>query len=363
MRYFKAANAEQMRGVSIQQNNHWVKLWLASIFVFVALIVFVGGVTRLTHSGLSMVDWNPIMGVIPPLNESQWQETFLEYQKFPEYQVKNQQMDLAGFKRIFFWEYFHRILGRTVGILFFIPWAFFLFKGWISRKFAGLTLIGFVLGGMQGLLGWYMVKSGLIQRPSVSHFRLAAHLSLALVIYSYFFWLWLDFGKTSNPQKANPKTRPLRMAALGLSALVAVQIVYGAFVAGLRAGKIYNTFPKMNGHWFPAEGLALTPLWNNWINNMATIQFTHRSLAWVIIVYLCGLIIYTKKNGQLHQIQKPLSWIVGALGLQFYLGVYTLLFQVPIWLGSLHQLGAIFLLSATLYLNFKLFNHSSTYSE
>lgn len=340
----------------------YVSLWLMALCAQVILILVVGGLTRLTHSGLSMVNWQPLIGIIPPLNEKEWLDVFRLYQNFPQFQLVNHKMSLLEFKEIFLWEYAHRVLARSVGILFLLPWLFFWLKGWITSRFAAISFIGFVLGGLQGLLGWFMVQSGLVFRPSVSHFRLAAHFSLALFIFSFFFWLLLKQNTSLPKIKAR---RPLSLSLLtgSLFSFLVLQIVYGAFVAGLKAGKIYNTFPKMAHHWFPPEALALSPNWINFFENWAAIQFSHRTIAWIIIAHVISIAILWHKKFRHIRLQKPLSWLIFALTTQFYLGVFTLINKVPIALASLHQLGAVFLLSTMIYFVFCYLGSTAQSSE
>ena len=219
-----------------------VILWLAFLCFLIIMMVGVGGVTRLTGSGLSIVDWKPIMGAIPPLNQAQWMDVFQRYQLSPQFKLINHSMSLSDFKLIFFWEYIHRLLGRGIGIAFLLPWLFFFKTGKVQGKLAGRLLGGFGLGGLQGALGWFMVKSGLVNLPYVSHYRLAAHLALALLVLSYLFWVLLDLLGTVEGQPK--KYSGLSRAFKGFTALVCLQIVYGAFTAGLKAGFGYNTFPK-----------------------------------------------------------------------------------------------------------------------
>jgi cytochrome c oxidase assembly protein subunit 15 len=235
-------------------------------------MVVLGGVTRLTGSGLSMVDWRPATGILPPLSDEAWQETFEMYQQSPEFREVNAHMDVNDFKGIFWLEFLHRLLGRLIGVAFLLPFVYFLTKGYIqAREWPKYTLM-FVLGGMQGVLGWYMVKSGLVDDPHVSQYRLTAHLVAAFLIYAYMFWIALSLLYPS--RSAVPHVWFGRTIAV--TALITLTVISGGFVAGLKAGKIYNTFPKMGEYWIPPDFLALEPAWRNFFDNMATVQFDHR---------------------------------------------------------------------------------------
>ncbi|MCB0414190.1 MAG: COX15/CtaA family protein [Bdellovibrionales bacterium] len=325
--------------------------------------VVVGGLTRLTQSGLSMVQWKPIHGIVPPLNEQEWGEEFSLYQQSPEYKKKNQGMSLDEFKYIFYWEYIHRVLGRLIGLVFFLPLVFFQLKGWlknISLKVYGLPSrlswklwIGFMLGGSQGLLGWYMVKSGLIDNPHVSHYRLAAHLGLAFFIEAYLLWILFDLMSEVKNTTMKMK-RSIQVLAQALLLVVGIQILYGAFTAGLHAGHNYNTFPKMKGDWIPEGLLAQIPIWTNFFESHLTVQFIHRSIAWLLMVLVFTLFFYSKKCS-LSEKSKRAIWVVsGLFGVQFTLGILTLIHYVPVPLASLHQIGAFFLFTSVLYLNHSL---------
>ena len=243
-----------------------IALWLIIVALLIYAMVILGGVTRLTGSGLSMVEWDPIMGVLPPLTEQEWQETFEKYKQFPEYQKKNVGMDLEGFKGIFVFEYSHRMLGRFIGLAFFIPFLFFLFKKRIRPQLTPKLIIMFVLGGLQGLLGWYMVKSGLVKDPHVSQYRLTAHFSAAILIYGYI--LWVAWG-LMNPSPQNAWVRgieKLRNHTKMAMVIIVIMIISGALVAGTRAGHGFNTFPLMNGHFFPPGLFSMSPFYLNFFD-------------------------------------------------------------------------------------------------
>lgn len=317
-----------------------VILWLGSVCAFVLLMVAVGGITRLTGSGLSIVEWKPLVGAIPPLTDRDWDEAFRTYQQFPQYKLLGASMTLAEFKRIFFWEYAHRLLARVLGLVFFVPWAYFAARRAFTKAFSVRLLAALGLGGLQGAVGWFMVKSGLVDEPNVSHYRLAAHLSIALLVLGYVFWLVLDLR--GGPARTVPSRRV--RAALGVVlVLLVAQIVYGAFTAGLHAGIGYNTFPTMQGQWIPPEALALEPAWRNAFANRATVQLLHRVLGTLLVASI-GLAWGLARAGAVDRtIRRSINWLLGAAAAQFALGVATLLFVVPLGLAAAHQLGACLL--------------------
>ncbi len=328
--------------------------WLLVGCSLVAIMVLVGGITRLTHSGLSMVTWKPVTGVIPPLNETQWQAEFTKYQTSPEYIKKNYHFTLAEFKDIFFWEYLHRLIGRIMGIVFLLPFIYFVIKGKIKQKWLLRNLvIMFLLGGLQGLAGWYMVKSGLVDNPNVSHFRLAIHFILALFLFSFIFWnvLLLLFPKKEINTKA---TGNIFLLAKILLFFTTIQFVYGAFVAGLKAGKMYPTFPKMGVEWFPNiiyENFNKQG-WFSLINDPYAIQFIHRWMAVIVLGIVIYLFIYVKKQFLSLYQKRAINLMLAVISYQFLLGVFTILYSVPVVLGVLHQFGGfMFLISilAVLY--------------
>ena len=318
--------------------------WFWTIAAFTLCVLIVGGVTRLTHSGLSIVDWDPLMGVIPPLSHDQWQAAFERYQQFPQYQKLNQGMTLGEFQFIYFWEYLHRLLARTIGIVFLVPFAFFLARRWMNRPLALRSLALFGLGGMQGLMGWLMVASGLVDRPSVSHYRLAAHLSLAFLIFGYAVWLARDLSvKDDQPRVAARVRTPLIRALAALGILLGAQIVWGAFVAGLKAGFFANTFPKMGGAWIPATLFDYDPALRNLVANPVTVQWLHRVLGTLLII---GVAVYVWQL-----LETPVGRVARRHGLillavvaiQYLLGVLTLINAVPVALGVTHQATAMLL--------------------
>jgi cytochrome c oxidase assembly protein subunit 15 len=305
-------------------------IWLASVCIVVYLMIIVGGVTRLTQSGLSMVDWQPVTGIIPPITDQEWQQEFSAYKQYPEYQKINRGMSLDEFKGIFFWEYSHRVLGRVIGMIFFIPFVIFLMLGKIERQFRPRLWIALVLGGLQGLMGWYMVKSGLVDEPRVSHYRLAAHLLLAVAILVFLFWLILDMAEVRRA-KVSPA---IRWLGSGLSVLLFLQLLFGAFTAGLDAGYGFNTYPLMHGQFLADAAVMMQPFWHNLIENGVMTQFLHRWLGALLLLGVGLLSIMSLRAGVLVW---PIIMLAIVTLTQFLLGVATLLLSVPVGLGSAHQ--------------------------
>ncbi len=324
-----------------------VATWLLVCCGLVFAMVVLGGFTRLTGSGLSMVDWRPLMGVLPPLNEQQWQRVFELYQQSPEYQLVNAHMDVDAFKSIFWLEYLHRLLGRVIGIVFFVPFAYFIARGYIRRGEWPKYLLMFLLGGLQGLLGWYMVKSGLVDVPRVSQYRLTAHLGAAFLIYSYMLWVALTL---LDPAPQGSSRHPWFTKSVLLSALIVVTIVSGGFVAGLKAGKIYNTFPMMGDSWIPPGLTALRPLWRNPFDNAVTAQFDHRVLALTTFAVVIAFWWRARRAGLPRRAAKAVNALLHTTVLQVALGISTLLLAVPVLLGAAHQAVAMLLLTVALFL-------------
>jgi heme a synthase len=325
-----------------------VAIWLLVCCALVFAMVVVGGITRLTHSGLSIVEWQPIVGAIPPLNEAQWEEAFAKYRQTPEFRLRNHDMTLAGFKGIFWWEYAHRLLGRVIGLVFFVPFAYFLARRRLDAPLAWKLAGVFALGGLQGFMGWYMVASGLVGDPRVSQFRLAAHLGLAFAIYGLMLWIALGLLQ---PRRSKPIGRGLRALSTGLVAIVLVMVATGALVAGIRAGYAYNTFPLMNGHLVPPEILMIDPWWKNFGYNMATVQFDHRAIAWLLALIVP--IAWWRVVRAADSPPPARRWAhatLAALAVQFALGVITLLAGVPLAAAALHQAGAVALFTCVICL-------------
>ncbi len=322
-----------------------IAIWLLFVAALVFCMVVLGGATRLTHSGLSMVEWKPIMGVLPPLSGAEWQATFERYQQFPEYQKINKGMTLPAFKRIFVFEYSHRILGRLIGFAFALPFLIFLLTKRI-RKHRAPGLIGlFILGGLQGGIGWWMVASGLVDQPDVSHYRLTLHLGVAIAIFGALFWIALNILRDEAGKSSVGGAR-LAMTAI---IVVFVQMLIGAMVAGLDAGFIYNTFPDMNGQFLAEDIWHLTPGWHNLVENPATVQFAHRIGAYVAT----GVILLAWWQGRT-QAPFAANFNVLMLALQFALGVVTLILVVPLSLGIAHQAVALLLFASSIYVAHKL---------
>jgi len=317
-----------------------IAIWLILVCCLIVAMVAVGGITRLTGSGLSMTDWKPILGTVPPRGESQWQHKFDLYKATPQYQMLNEGMELGEFKAIFFWEYLHRLLGRVVGLAFGIPFIVFLVCGRIRGALAANLLVAFLLGAGQGVLGWYMVQSGLVDKPYVSHFRLAAHLSLAFALFAYLIWILLDLRPSVTAQGG----RSLAIASLLFLALLCCQIVYGAFMAGLDAGFMFNTFPRMLDHWVPPNLFSLESWGENFVSNPAMVQFIHRGLGWALFASAFVLIPIGLWNQVSGLAAGALYGVCGLTLFQFLLGVMTLLLKVPVGLAVMHQVTACLLL-------------------
>ena len=326
----------------IQQNYDKTFIWLLTTSVLLVVLIWVGGLTRLTGSGLSITEWEVFSGILPPLTNGKWIEYFELYKKIPEYQKINFGMSIDEFKYIFWWEYIHRILARILVIIFCIPLMYFVFKKQIQRDKSTFLFIVLFLFLTQGFMGWYMVKSGLVSETDVSHFRLAAHLSLAIIIYGMIFWALLNNQKINFRIKLNKSTILMIIMAL----LILLQIIWGAFTSGLNAGLVYQTWPLMNEN-FIADDILLTKiLTSSVLNNPSYVQLMHRFLAYFIIFY-CVLIYFTHfKNFNL---KLPFKYIFSALALQVILGILTLVSGLNIYLASFHQMGSILLISTAIY--------------
>lgn len=326
-----------------------VAIWLFVCAVMIFIMVIIGGVTRLTHSGLSMVEWKPVTGFLPPMTEQAWQETFEKYQQYPEFKIKNPNMDVSGFKSIFWLEFIHRVWGRSIGIVFFIPFMFFLLKKKLDSKLIPKLIIMFVLGGLQGALGWFMVKSGLSDRPDVSQYRLTAHLIFAFFLYGWIFWTALGL---LFPQPHSLKQQSIDIYKKFISALLfllVIAIMSGGFVAGTDAGFIYNTFPLMGDTFIPKDLFAFDPLVKNFFENVVTIQFTHRVLTLLIFVSVIVFWFKTLHLDLTSRTRIALHCLLATAILQVTLGITTLLFIVPVPLAASHQAGALILLTAMLW--------------
>ena len=319
-----------------------ISLWLYSGLFLVIAMVLIGGITRLTHSGLSIVEWKLISGAIPPLNETEWQDTFTKYQQFPEYQKINTDMSLAEFKSIFFWEYLHRLLGRLIGVVFIVPFLLFWKKNWFDSKFKKQLIFLLLLGGLQGFLGWFMVQSGLVDVPAVSHFRLAIHLITAFTLIIYIYWLILETG-----EKEKFTNKKINKLTKGFVLLLLLQIIYGAFTAGLKAGYLLPTGKDIFESLF--TNFAPVSLQNlDVINNPYNIQFLHRMIAW--LVFFLSIFIWQKARHT--KLQKASLLLLLTISLQIVLGIITLLFGVPIFFALAHQFVGVLALLGAIYLVF-----------
>jgi heme a synthase len=316
------------------RDRYIVAAWLFLCAALVFAIVLVGGITRLTRSGLSIVEWQPLIGILPPLSPQEWEALFAQYRETPEFLKVNPNMTLEGFKGIFWWEYTHRLLARLIGIIYLAPLLFFHWLKMLDRSLAVKLWAIFILGAAQGVLGWYMVKSGLVDDPKVSPVRLTAHLGLALVIFAAALWIAL--------QLVSARVSPFEGLPLALPYLILAMALSGGMVAGLRAGHAYNTFPFMNGELVPPDLLTLDPWWHNLLYNMATVQFVHRAFFWLIAL----LVLFAWWPAR-HRVASHVLLLVFAA--QAALGIYTLLHGVPLPLAVAHQSGAVVLLAAAVW--------------
>jgi len=328
------------------QQNRAVAIWLLICCGLVFAMVVLGGFTRLTGSGLSMADWRPLMGWLPPFSDAEWQRMFDLYRQTPEFLKVNSHMGVDAFKSIFWLEFLHRLLGRTIGIVFLVPFVFFFARGYIKASEWPKYLLMFILGGLQGVLGWYMVRSGLVDNPHVSQYRLTAHLFAAFLIYAYMFWVAMSLLFPATGTNRHPWYRK----SLGLTILTSVTIISGGFVAGLKAGKIYNTFPMMGDNWLPPGTMALEPFWRNFFDNMTTVQFDHRVLAITTFIVISVFWFKARKVDLPARSRPAVNALLHTAGLQVVLGITTLLLSVPILLGATHQGVAMLLFTVSLYI-------------
>jgi cytochrome c oxidase assembly protein subunit 15 len=339
-----------MRAEVTGQSVRPVAIWLLVCCAMIFLMVVIGGITRLTWSGLSITEWQPVTGIVPPLSAADWTAEFAKYQATTQYKSLNTGMSLGDFKTIYLWEYAHRLWGRLIGLIYALPFLYFLIRGRISRRLAWPLIGIFALGAAQGGLGWWMVESGLADRIEVSQYRLTAHLTLALVIYAA--TLWAALGLSSAPNGASPPR--VRRGAEIVLALVGLTIIAGGFVAGLNAGLTYNTFPLMDGSFVPAGYARLQPFVRNWFENVAAVQFDHRLLAMSTV----GAVIVLWLTARRAAMPSPTRWalhiLLAVALLQLALGISTLLLVVPIPLAAAHQAGAVLLLTAALVLRHRL---------
>ena len=333
------------------RNRKAIAIWLLVLCGMVFVTLIIGGITRLTHSGLSMVEWRPVTGWLPPLSEAAWQDAFAKYREFPEYRSFNTGMTLAEFKEIFWLEFVHRLWGRLIGLVFLVPFLLFVWRKMVDVRLVTKLLIAFILGGLQGVLGWYMVQSGLVDRPDVSQYRLTAHLGAALVIYAYLLWLALALLFPEAPKTAPP--RSLGFAA-GVLALACLTILSGGFVAGLDAGFAYNTFPLMDGQFVPEGTFEMDPWYRSLFEDIATVQFDHRCLAMATLLAVVVFWFWLQNLDLAPRARLAANGLLTIALIQVMLGIATLMFVVPVPLAALHQAGAVGVFSFALWMVFEL---------
>lgn len=323
--------------------NRQIAFWLFCLCGFIALVVLVGGMTRLTDSGLSITEWKPVTGVLPPLNAQDWQQEFLKYQAIPEYRLMNDGMSLPQFKMLYWWEWGHRLLARMAGVIFLVPFIWF----WVKHKLPPGSLREFflllALGAAQGALGWYMVKSGLTNRVDVSQYRLAAHLGLAFLVYGYALWLGLSYWRDQQDREDYPKA--LAFLSMALCGAIFIQVLLGALMAGLDAGLTYNEWPRMDGYWAPPGLLRLQPAHLNIFENITLVQFNHRW--WGAVVLVLGAALYWRGRA-VDGVRSGAGVVLAILVAQFALGIWTLLTVAPMALSAAHQMGGLLSFTAAL---------------
>ncbi|MBI3700216.1 MAG: COX15/CtaA family protein [Afipia sp.] len=324
-----------------------VRIWLIAVAALIVCTLMVGGATRLTESGLSIVEWKPVTGTLPPLNDAEWNSEFEAYKKIPQYREMNRGMSLAEFKTIFWWEWAHRQLAKFIGVAFLLPFLWFLWRGAIAGELRRRLWIVFALGGVQGAIGWWMVKSGLTERTSVSQYRLAVHFMMALILLSAIIWTVRRLQTRASP--ITPSR--LKITVWVLLGLIYLQLYFGALVAGLRAGKIFNTWPDIDGAFVPSFGRMFfeQPWWRNFFDNTLTVQFTHRMIAYAIVLLALFHAVDAVRSKVVAAASQGALWLFAAVLLQVFVGIMTLLYQVPIDLGLAHQANAILVLTLTLF--------------
>jgi heme a synthase len=323
-----------------------VAIWLYAVAALVVAMVIVGGATRLTNSGLSITEWKPLLGMVPPLTDADWQVAFAQYKLIPQYEILNKGMPLADFKFIYWWEWGHRQLGRVIGVAFLIPFLIFWVRGQIPARLLPKLIGLFLLGGLQGAAGWYMVKSGLADRIDVSQYRLALHLSIAVAIFGGLLWVaW-----TLDEPAPRPLLRtPLYRVAQGLGALVFLQVALGGLVAGLKAGLAHNTWPWMDGRFIPSGLGVLQPAWRNAFENVLAVQFNHRMTAYAVAIGAAFFVWHAFANAAPDRERRAAALLGLTIIVQIALGIWTLLAHVPLWLGLAHQAGALAVFAAALW--------------
>ncbi|WP_062059583.1 COX15/CtaA family protein [Aquimarina longa] len=328
----------------MKKDNKNVIYWLLTGCILIFIMVVVGGITRLTHSGLSISNYKLISGTIPPINEAEWNAAFDLYKQYPEYQKINNQFTLQDFKDIYFWEWLHRVIGRFIGIVFILPFLYFLIRKQLTKPTIKKSILLMFMGGFQGFLGWFMVKSGLVERPDVSHYRLAMHLTAAFITFAYTFWVALDL---IYPNKKIIDLKFRNLIRCGL-VLLLLQIIYGAFVAGLDAGFLHNHWPLMNDGKLIHESVYIeqSPIIKNFIEGKSGVQFIHRYLAYIVVGYIVLIWHRGKKIQKNNTQQNAIHSLLAIVFIQFLLGIFTLLYRVPLTLGVLHQVVAFLLLGS-----------------
>ena len=333
-----------------KEYSKFINYWLISLLLFIGLIVIVGGLTRLTDSGLSITTWDVVKGILPPITKNQWIEAFNLYKQIPQYYLLNENMTMNEFKIIYYWEYIHRILGRILGLLFLIPFLFIYLKKILTKKYNQNFFVLFLLILLQGTVGWYMVKSGLVENTTVSHYRLAIHLNLAFILFSAIFWYFLNIKLKENKFFFNLSTNYLVTKIFIF--LVFLQITFGAFTSGLDAGQIYQTWPLMNNYIFP-DDLSSSSIFSMQIfNEPSFIQFVHRKLAYVIFIYVLVMSFFVFLKKEKYKYNSTYFLLI-MIFIQLILGIYTLLSGANILVASLHQISTIFLLISSIYFYYK----------
>ncbi len=336
----------------ILKNNSYkkyVSFWLLSLLTFLLIIIIVGGLTRLTDSGLSITRWELFTGILPPLTNESWAEVFALYKKIPQYSLLFPNMTLSEFKVIYYWEYIHRILGRVFGLLFLIPFIIFLYKGVFKKEFVVKFFILFILILLQGFIGWYMVKSGLIENTTVSHYRLAIHLNIALILFATIFWYFLNLKNNQNKYFFNFLKNGSLIKFFVL--LIFIQITFGAFTSGLDAGRIYQTWPSMNNNFFPDDINTSNLIAKDLFSEPSIVQFLHRNMAYIIFLYVLGLGIYFFQK-KMTYLFTPFFYVLVMVFVQIFLGVITLVSGLNILYASLHQISTTLLLITSINLSF-----------
>ena len=329
-----------------KEYSKFINYWLISLLFFIGLIVIIGGLTRLTDSGLSITTWDVFKGILPPLTISQWNEAFDLYKQIPQFYLLNENMTMSEFKVIFYWEYIHRILGRILGLLFIIPFIYIYNKKILDKNYNKNLFVLFLLILLQGFVGWYMVKSGLVENTTVSHYRLAIHLNLAFILFSAIFWYFLNIKLNKNKIFFEFKNKNLLIKFFVF--LIFLQITFGAFTSGLDAGQIYQTWPLMNNYFFPDDLNFNNIILSQIFSEPSFVQFVHRKLAYIIFIYILILSFFIFYKKEKHMYNSTL-FLLGTISVQIILGIFTLLNGAQILIASFHQISTIFLLISSIY--------------